>query len=151
MGVPDKKECENPKKSDELLQAEIARLTADLVAERDNADRLEGGLLCLKAICDTPIGRRKMNLDADDERLAEANGVLDAHRTHRESAQASVDLSGGRANRKQAMTDVMAQLDGYILHKRSCDMMSAFIQGKHCTCGLDGVLAHLSLSEEEIG
>ena len=49
---------------------------------------------------------------------------------------------------KRVRDDLMAQFDGYILHKRSCDMMSAFIQGKHCTCGLDAILARIDQRKE---
>lgn len=50
---------------------------------------------------------------------------------------------------KKAVDEERKQFDGYILHKRNCDMMSAFIQGKHCTCGLDAILARLDQPKEE--
>jgi hypothetical protein len=48
----------------------------------------------------------------------------------------------------QIMADVRVKaLLPYIQHTRACDRMSAFIQGKTCTCGLSAALAQLKGSK----
>ena len=39
--------------------------------------------------------------------------------------------------------DVVRELRQYAQHKRNCDLSSAFIDGKFCTCGYEALLASM--------
>lgn len=59
--------------TEQVLTGMIDHITA-LTAERDalaeENERLRSAVECARAVCDTPIARRRLNLDAQDERLS---------------------------------------------------------------------------------